>query len=370
MVTNLHSRRRFRHFIFIVVLILGATSPTFAQSTDTDEPSFGLHPALANIYDPAASGYFTFYAAPGDTIQDNVVLVNEGQVPVEVILYLTKATTAIGGSASFGAQGDTNEITDWVHLSKSTASLQPGEEQAVPFSVLVPDHTPPGDYLIGMVTELASPASDEARDSDTDDSATFSLAVVRRIGVAVLVVVEGERTPGLEITGIEFVDQNEQGARFFITVQNTGNTMLQGEGTVTLGDDNSNALGEFTFNMDTILPGDPAGFYTTGPLSLSDGEYSLSTQMDFFSLRGAIPQDPGMTPGGSAEAVTVSLSVENGNPLVTPSTSVPANDPELTIITSTQETDDTNKLFMGLGALLVIAVTALVLRRRTLKKTQ
>jgi hypothetical protein len=122
--------------------------------------------------------------------------------------------------------------------------------------------------------------------------------------------------------------------------------------------------------MDTILPGDTAGFYTTGPLSLSDGEYSLSTQMDFFSLRGAIPQDPGMTPGGSAEAVTVSLSVENGNPLVTPSTSVPANDPELTIITSTQETDDTNKLFMGLGALLVIAVTALVLRRRTLKKTQ
>ena len=349
--------------VAVLSVALSATGTAHAQETVGSDPVFGLRPADVDLHE---SGYFAYYLEPGEAVTDYVTILNDGEMTVTVRLYLAGANTAIGGSASFGAQGDENDTTAWISANLDDLTLEPGERRTLPFTVSVPAGTRSGDYTVGMVTELVSSENDE---QDREEGQSFLLEVVTRVAVAVVVTVEGERTPGLEVLDIVLVDQSELGARFFLTVQNTGNVMLQGRGTITVSDPNLGPLADFPFTMDTVLAGDTAGYYITGPLVLGDGEYQLSGNVETAALRGATPEEPGLVPAGSAEFTGVQFTViDGGPPPEEPKPTVPPRNAALIPIASSVEADEPGgglplPALIGGGALLVLLGGALFLRR-------
>ncbi len=354
----------------IMLMVTASVAITGTAHAQDQEPVFGLRPARANPHDPDASGYFTIYLRPGEVHHDDVILLNEGQVPVDIDLYLAEATTAIGGSASFGAHGDENATTAWIELSRDGATLQPGEELTVPFTVTVPEDARPGDHLVGMVTQLATPTEDDDVEVATSSNeASFAVQVVRRIGVAVLIVVEGERTPALEVLDVELVDQGDEGARFYVTVHNAGNVMLKGQGSVSISDPLLGPLTEFPFEMDTVLADDTAGFYVTGPVVLGDGEYELDATISTAAVRGATPEDPGLVPAVTVRTENVEFTVVDGGPPEEASLTVPTTSAQLEAVGSSVAVDKgrdrtTVLVTVGGAVLLMLATLAAVAARR------
>lgn len=357
-----------------IAVAIAFTGIAQAQEAADTEPVFGLRPALLNPDDPKASGYFTFYVTPGEVLTDEVILINEGQVPVDLSLYLSAATTAVGGSASFGSMGDENDPTSWITLSSSAATLAPGDELAVPFTVTIPEDAQPGDHMVGMVTQLAA-SDEEAADSSAGGvEASFSMQVIRRIGVAVLMIVEGERTPNLEILDVALVDQSDQGVRFFVTVHNTGNVMLKGQGTVTVSDPLLGPLTEFQFDMDTVLADNTAGFYITGPVVLGDGKYELSANISTAAVRGPTPEAPGLIPAGRAHSPAIEFAVVDGGPPEETQLTVPPPELVLEAVESSVEVKNpiSGPVLLGIGAatMLVLYGAIRLLTRRRKRKSQ
>ena len=96
----------------------------------------------------------------------------------------------------------------------------------------------------------------------------------------------GERTAGLDVIGIEMREQNPQGSVFQVFVENTQNTMVRGDGVLTITDDEGNVLASIKFEMATILAGDFASFYLNHPILLIDGDYLLHVSIEYEPLLG------------------------------------------------------------------------------------
>lgn len=358
-----------RRLCLITGLLAAAVSTVgtaHAQDQTETDPVFGLRPTDMDTHE---SGFFTYYVEAGEQFADEVTILNDGEVPVVVNLYLSAARTAVGGSASFLPEGSTDETAAWITLSQNQVALEPGERQIVGFTVRVPAEVDPGDYIVGMVTDLEAAGNGGSQDAATGEGQTFALGVGNRVAVAVLITVEGERNPSLEVLDATLVDQSDQGARFFLTVHNTGNVMLKGRGTITVSDPQLGPLAEFPIQMDTVLAGDTAGYYVTGPLVLGDGEYELGGTVEIAAARGATAEEVDLFTAATIDFAAMEFTVVDGGPPpdVPPPTVPPAEVVLEAIGSSVTVEEPTNVLVfvvVGLGTLVVLLGGGLFLRRR------
>lgn len=358
-----------RRLCLITGLLAAAVSTVgtaHAQDQTETDPVFGLRPTDMDTHE---SGFFTYYVEAGEQFADEVTILNDGEVPVVVNLYLSAARTAVGGSASFLPEGSTDETAAWITLSQNQVALEPGERQIVGFTVRVPAEVDPGDYIVGMVTDLEAAGNGGSQDAATGEGQTFALGVVNRVAVAVLITVEGERNPSLEVLDATLVDQSDQGARFFLTVHNTGNVMLKGRGTITVSDPQLGPLAEFPIQMDTVLAGDTAGYYVTGPLVLGDGEYELGGTVEIAAARGATAEEVDLFTAATIDFAAMEFTVVDGGPPPdAPAPTVPPAEVVLEAIGSSVTVEEpTNVLVfvvVGLGTLVVLLGGGLFLRRR------
>lgn len=358
-----------RRLCLITGLLAAAVSTVgtaHAQDQTETDPVFGLRPTDMDTHE---SGFFTYYVEAGEQFADEVTILNDGEVPVVVNLYLSAARTAVGGSASFLPEGSTDETAAWITLSQNQVALEPGERQIVGFTVRVPAEVDPGDYIVGMVTDLEAAGNGGSQDAATGEGQTFALGVGNRVAVAVLITVEGERNPSLEVLDATLVDQSDQGARFFLTVHNTGNVMLKGRGTITVSDPQLGPLAEFPIQMDTVLAGDTAGYYVTGPLVLGDGEYELGGTVEIAAARGATAEEVDLFTAATIDFAAMEFTVVDGGPPPdAPAPTVPPAEVVLEAIGSSVTVEEpTNVLVfvvVGLGTLVVLLGGGLFLRRR------
>ena len=292
--------------------------------------SFGIRPAHGS--DPNLPGYFVHTLAPGALMTDEALAVNSGDVPVTVRLYAADAITAINGGTGFANDGEEkNGVARWLSLPMKQLSLQPHETKTVPFLITVPSDASPGQHTAGLVLEAvagsAVPASGNA-------GTGFTVNVVRRAGVAVLIDVPGYNAAGLEITGVCLRQQDKQhGATFEVAVRNTGNIFVRGQGSLVIRDREGTELAAIPINMDTVLAGDATYFQVPHPVLLDDGSYLLSAALEYAEGKAAVlegtelnlkhgepevgcepeeikPPEPGLAP----DIATLTPAQEDGGP--------------------------------------------------------
>ncbi len=221
---------------------------------------FGIRPANAD----SGGAYFAYNLVAGSTFEDAAVVVNDGESPVALRLYVADGVTAINGGTAFANAGqDRNGVRAWLATDTSELELAGGQEVRVPFTLSVPPDATPGDHVAGIVVE-APPKGGGGQG--------VAAAVVERAGVAVVVRVPG---PPLERLSVgEMCLNQETGSNYFETpVTNDGNVLTRGEGSLVL----TTTDGEEVFNrpvdLDTVLPGDSTLLRMDAPLDPGPGSY-------------------------------------------------------------------------------------------------
>ena len=280
-----------------------------AIAQSDDNASFGIRPTKAFEDRPETFSYFSHELAPGAVLTDEALVINDGDVPVSLKLYASDAVTSQNTGTAFANEGQESSgvshgVSRWLSPSVTEISLGPGEEMVVPFTINVPSDASPGHHVGGLVVQ--APPTEEALPSGEGET-QFGVNVVRRVGVAVVIDVPGPHVAGLEITGAELGQQDDQGATFVIAVHNTGNIFLKGQGSAVLTDCDGNELASIPLKTDTMLPGDATTFQITHPIRLADGCYLLNLLLNY--------------DGKTARLEGVEIEVKDGQPVV-------ENDPE------------------------------------------
>ncbi len=319
--------------------------------------SFGIRPATAQLDRPETFSYFVHELKGGAIVHDAVLVLNSGDVPVTLKLFAAEAFTAVNGGTAFARQGEeTNGVSRWLSLDVEEVFLAPGDEKVVPFTIGVPSDVSPGQYVTGLVVELAPSAVDLAP-ADAGKR-QFTANVARQAGVAVVIDVPGLRVAGLEITGASLKQQGGQGATFVIAVHNTGNTLMKAGGSLTITDREGKELASIPLAMGTVLPGDTTTFQVTHPVDLADGRYLLDANLEYAddqvaSLKGA------------------EVKVKDGQPEVKREARGPDEPTVITkIIGSPAESKFVLVLVVVVASMAVMGVVALAVqvRRRSLRR--
>jgi hypothetical protein len=344
----------------LIISLAGLGLALFAWSGSAQaegDVSFGIRPTKAYVDNPELSGYFIHSLTPGAVLADEALVMNSGDVPVNLKLYATAGVTAINGGTAFANESEEgNGVASWLSPSLSEIALEPGEERVVPFTINVPADASPGEHVAGLVVEAVSGGEAPA---SSGDNTQFAVTVVRRAGVAVVIDVPGPHVAGLEITGIRLMGQDDnQGATFAVSVRNTGNVFVRGEGSLVIKDQKGTELASIPIKMDTVLAGDSTYFQVTHPVRLADGSYLLSAILEY---------DDGKT----AVLEGAEVTVKNGQPESPEESESPQAGlaPAITTLTSTEEEGGfpIGRYVACGAALLALVVTgvAVILWRRT-----
>ena len=266
--------------------------------------SFGIRPTSAFEDRPESFSYFSYVLEPGSVIEDEALVINSGSVPITLDFYAADGITAQNGGTAFTNKGNLSTggnkgVSEWLSFSIIEVSLDPGEEVLVPFTLTVPQDASPGQHIAGLVVE--APPSISGSGSAEEGEAQIVVAVVHRVGVAVVIDVPGPRQPGLEIVDAKLVQQNDEGAIFRVDLRNSGNIILSGVGFINISDSNGEELNLTPIELDSLLPGDTATFNFRIPIHLSDSDYLLDVAFIYEE-------------GGSASLDGVIIKIRNGQP--------------------------------------------------------
>ncbi|MBN1265113.1 MAG: hypothetical protein JXA25_06455 [Anaerolineales bacterium] len=239
-----------------ILLSLMILSAAFAQSF-----SFGLRPENQTI------GYFQYTSEAGSTIEDALLALNSTDKDISIRVSVVAGHTALMGGIAFPGQAD--GPAGWIDLpDEGVVEIPAGKQLRLPFTVHIPEGTPPGEYVAGF---LASPASVEEIPAEEQDS--VGVRIVSQMGLTMIITV-----PGKEIctVSLDRITSETTGGdwKVIVSMQNTGNVHFKGIGEfalVSLEDGSTAALHEMKIGY--FVPGDqmhyPLSFNQTPP----PGEY-------------------------------------------------------------------------------------------------
>jgi hypothetical protein len=245
--------------------------------------SFGIRPTEAIEGRPETFSYFSYLLEPGDEIADAALVLSDSDVPLDLQLYAADGITNQNGGTGFMVHGESSPggsqgVAEWVTPSVDSVHLEPGDEIVVPFTLEVPSDATAGHHIAGLVVELASGTTPVGPGGP---GSNFTVNVIQRVGVAVVVEVPGNQVYDLQILDVGLHSQDQVSATFFVRVFNSGNMMIKGTGLLQLMNTSGELIALIRFNMDTVLPGDTALFYVPYPGTLADGAYLLSVSIDY-----------------------------------------------------------------------------------------
>lgn len=243
--------------LLTVVLVLSPGNPLGAQQAggDTDAASVPVSWSVepAPVTGEPARPNFVLEAAPGEVVEDTLVVRNLGDVELVLGVYASDAVnTASGGIDLLAAGEQPIDVGRWVELARSSLTVPPGESIEVPFEVVVPSDAAPGDHAGGIVTSLRVGEQD-ARGNRVD--------VERRLGSRVYVRVDGELRPELTFTELQARYRASANpfapGRMELTyrVENTGNVRLRATRSARVSPQLGPAAGAEAADMAELLPG-------------------------------------------------------------------------------------------------------------------
>ncbi len=196
-----------------------------------------------------STGTFEFTVAEGQKGGGDVVVMNSGDEPLQVLIYAANQTIDSKGQATYEVPNpeETNLISSpasWLRLkidAKQRAlgntpyiDLEPGQRVSVHFEFEVPDGVPPGDHQIMLFFQMM------AGEAPKDSSGT---AVSGRLGSRIRIRVKGDVVERLEVR--PFVVRSfiiGEGIPYTLLIRNDGNIDETVNGRIMLLDGNENEL--------------------------------------------------------------------------------------------------------------------------------
>jgi hypothetical protein len=253
-------RRRFTLLFAAFLIASSFLLPPFGYAQGI---GFGLRPE-----DPL-KGYFQFTLAPGAGVDDAVLVVNNSQTEaMSLNVHPVLAYTGLTGGISFDDKPPEG-VALWMSLPDAgRVDVPVGKSARLPFTVTVPDGTPPGEYVLGI---LAAPAEEPALSAAegpqvSGASGGMQVVVIPQAAVTVIVTVPGDLAPALSIESVAS-EQDQSGQLLTkIAIRNTGNAGWAGKGELTLRRGGEDAIRQ-AFNVGYVIGGAAIEYplYTAAP---------------------------------------------------------------------------------------------------------
>lgn len=233
-----------RASLFVFVLALAGLAPVSAAAGSG--PSFTLEPVRPS----SAVSYFIFDSRPGATVGGAVRIANDGDRPGAVRLYGVDAVTGDTTGAVYRARTDSRrDVGAWISLPTHRLRLSPGQSRVVRFQAQVPAGARPGHHLGGIVAENATLKTSRRETG----SGSFQVDIRNLTILAVQVNLPGEPVEELRLEGVE-PGPAEGFQTLLIGMQNAGNRLLKGSGSVIVSDESGEELKRAEFKLDTFVP--------------------------------------------------------------------------------------------------------------------
>jgi hypothetical protein len=204
---------------------------------------FGLRPEDPSI------GYFEFQLNPGDTIEDAFLAFNNSDEEQLLDISVVDGHTALTGGLAF--PGDANGPAEWIDLPNAGHIRIPAMQSIrLPFTLTVPEDTPPGEYASGF---LIAPA--DLPESEKDNQ-TYSVKVVPQMALSVIITIPG--THECQVTVQSVIPGTHKGG-WMVTIhmENTGNVHFKGSGEFSLDPSSGgNSILRKKFDIGYFVAGD------------------------------------------------------------------------------------------------------------------
>jgi hypothetical protein len=197
-------------------------------------------------------------ATPGAVGAQELTVVNEGDVPVDLIVGIETYQSAAG---EWSAE-------EWLTVDQPEVALEPGDDATVTVSLQVPDDVPSGGRY-ALVTFTTGP----------QQSGEPGVAITGRLGAALLIAVEGDGDLASDVAVERFGPVLESDGRigFRALLRNDGNLHALPVGRVDVESADGDALGRLDLPMATpLLPAGAVEMTAQGSLPLPTGERYLA----------------------------------------------------------------------------------------------
>jgi hypothetical protein len=217
---------RILNIILFCTLLLGTlliTLPVHSQAL-----TFGIAPENPEI------SYFEFTLNPGESVTNAVIAKNFSSDTLNLMVEPVDGKTATNGGISYDFE-NTAGPSRWIHITNDTRfEIRPFHIQKLPFTVTVPLGTPPGEYVAGFLTALV-PTTPTPEPTNQGKDNNFSVNVVTRVAIAVIIHVPGQENCKMEMKSLDATVFGGKW-RYAMVLTNTGNVHFKGTARITIVD--------------------------------------------------------------------------------------------------------------------------------------
>jgi hypothetical protein len=271
-------RRPLAPIASLALLVLAVVAPGAALGADE-----GFKLALAPV---GQSGpYFDLTMEPGDSLDLEVDVANDGDAGVATRTYASDAFTITNGGYGGRLRNERQTgTTTWVEYPTNVLFLDSGQRVRRSLTVTVPHDTGPGEYITSLVLE-----NDVAVSGNGD--VAFDQFV--RQAIALVIRVPGNRSPALELGAATY---KVVGSRSIVSVavDNTGNVRLKPTVDFVLRDAADTVVSRKAFQMDTFFAHTDTHVEVTLEAPLLPGSYWVQLSLEdvasgVVAANGAIP---------------------------------------------------------------------------------
>jgi hypothetical protein len=252
-----HTRRSAKRLMAVTITAISvlAVSVSTSAAAGIGGPSpFGVTPT------PTAEGqsrpYFNLNLAPGQSTTDTVIITNMAKV---------SETLKVSPSTGFTSPNSASAFEDffrpcvgtgcWVTGLPSLVTLAAGTSQSFPFTVTVPNHVAPLQYLAGITAEPNTSSAPVVVGRNGQASAQAVVVDQVSVGVAVTVGALAHLKTALQIPAVTGGSDGPL-PRIYVQLHNVGQTFTKAHGTAWCVVNGAKV--PMTISSDTVLPSERA----------------------------------------------------------------------------------------------------------------
>ncbi len=207
--------------ILAVAALVPASSGAVFAAGATGLPVI-IRPSDSHGIQLSGPGYFVVTARPGSSTHLYALVGNKSQQRAIVSLVPVDAATGVyGGVTARLASQPRRLVGSWLRIATRKVKLGPDKGQVVPFTLRVPKHTRPGQYVGALTAFVPSNVTKRGRG--------FAFTVQTRLADDIVVTVPGPKRWGFRIKGIS-TQRRTIGTYAIVHVRNSGTMMLKGWG--------------------------------------------------------------------------------------------------------------------------------------------
>lgn len=291
--------------------LIGPGVPASAQQQPAQSITIRLLEASAERRDdPRSRVYVNDHLAPGETISRRIEVTNTTGRPQRLEFYAAAAEVA-GGTFVIGDGRASNELTEWMSVEPSAATLPDGGSQVLTVDVRVPPDAEEGERYAAVLAERPA-----------DPAAPGTVSTGTRVGIRVYLSVGpgGEPRSDFSIEDLTAARTPDGAPAVTASVRNTGGRALDLAGTLDLGNGPGGlSAGPFDVQLGTTLaPGQTAPVTVVLDEALPDGPWrALLKLRSGRDERAAEATIRFPSPGQQADPVAaVEVPLDEGNPWV------------------------------------------------------